>query len=299
MTAPEGPQRPAPAPQPPRGPQGGGRPGDGPTPGDDAPELLAPREQRRVEESVRTVGQAGRGPAVVGALVVGAFLLGLIRPWDLLGPSATDVARPAGPTAAAAAQGASAATGNALTAPDGTAGRGQTAPPAPSRALTCALPTQWRSASIEDWNGRPARVWKAVAVVTATGPGDPAIEFEPIVAATVTAIGWCAPVDGPERPPQTLAMALYRIRDGVPVPVGYDRLEPSESDVLGELWVPKPRGVGNRPTWPMGRYVIELRSPSGTYARYLGLELSDRVVRATPAPSNDVPSPSVAELPSP
>ena len=59
----------------------------------------------------------------------------------------------------------------------------------------------------------------------------------------------------------------------------YDRLEPRAPDALGELWVPPARGVGNRPPWPMGRYVIELRSPSGAYVRYLGLELADSVPR--------------------
>jgi hypothetical protein len=133
--------------------------------------------------------------------------------------------------------------------------------------------------------------------VPAAGPEDPAIPFEPIVAATVTAIGWCAPVDGVERPPQALVTALYRVRDGLAIPVGYDRLEPAAPDALGELWVPKPRGVGNRPTWPMGRYVIELRSASGAYVRYLGLELSDRVVRAAPDPAEPEASPPAASAP--
>ena len=53
-------------------------------------------------------------------------------------------------------------------------------------------------------------------------------------------------------------------------------------DVLGELWVPRPPTVGNRPDWPLGRYVIELRSASGGYVRYLGLELLDRIERASP-----------------
>ena len=294
MTAPQGPQRPA-HPQPPRAPQGAGRRGDGPTPGDDASAVLAPREERQVEESVRLVGRAGRGPVVVGALVVGAFLLGLIRPWDLLGPSTTDGAPPPRVTPGSPAPGATGIAGED-SVPDGTAAAGLTAPPAPTRALTCAFPTQWRSATIEDWNGRPARVWKAATVVTGSGPDDPAIQFEPIVAATITAIGWCAPVEGTERPPQAIDTALYRIRDGLAIPVAYDRLEPTAPDALGELWVPKPRGVGNRPKWPMGRYVIELRSSSGSYVRYLGLELSDQVVRASPGPSGPA-APSAASAP--
>jgi hypothetical protein len=251
---------------------------------------LAPHEERQVQESIRLVGRAGRGPVLVGALVVGAFLLGLIRPWDVLGPSTSDSAPPRGaPTAGSDVPGASSVAGE-ITMPDGTVPTGQPSPPPPSRALTCAFPMQWRSATIEDWNGRQARVWKAATVATGTGPDDPSIQFEAIVAATVTAIGWCAPVDGPERPPQAVRSTLYRIRNGIAIPVAYDRLEPVESDALGELWVPKPQGVGNRPTWPMGRYVIELRSPTGAYVRYLGLELSDRLVRTTPGASEPVAS---------
>lgn len=282
-------------PEPPRAPQGPGRHGDGPAPGDDAPVLLAPREERQVEESVRLVGRAGRGPAVVGALVVGAFLLGLVRPWDLLVPSAADGPPAPGMTAAPVVSGAS--DGAVISGPDATSRSGQTPPSVPARALTCAFPSQWRTATIEDWNGRQARVWKAATVVAASGPADPAIPLEPIVAATITAIGWCAPIDGADRPPLTLETALYRVEDGIPTPVAHDRLEPVEPDALGELWVPKPRGVGNRPTWPMGRYVIELRSPSGSYVRYLGLELSDRVVRATPGPSEPAASEPAASGP--
>jgi hypothetical protein len=130
-----------------------------------------------------------------------------------------------------------------------------------------------------------------------TGPDDPTIPFEPIVAATVTAIGWCAPVDGPDRPPRDIVATLYRLRDGVPVPVPYDRLEPPDPDAMGELWVPRAQSVGYRPTWPMGRYVIELRSPTGTYVRHLGMELSDVVLRATPGPSEPGPSEPGAAYP--
>ena len=245
--------------------------------------MLAPREERRIEESVRLVGPAGRGPLVVGVLVVGAFLLGLVRPWDLLVPSPTDGGGRSAALAGSPPPGAGAVSG--AVASGGSTTAGETAPREPTRALTCAYPTQWRSATIEEWNGKQARVWRAATVVPASGPGDPAIQFEPIVALTTTAIGWCAPVDEPDRPPMTLEAFLYRMDGGVAVRVPYDRLEPSAPDALGELWIPKPQGVGNRPTWPQGRYVIELRSPSGGYVRYLGLELSDRFVRPTPVPA--------------
>ena len=258
------------------------RPGGADAPGDLGPDVLAPREEALIESAVTALGQRGRGPVIVTALVVGAFLLGLFRPWDLLGPPGAIPAVETAPLAEATA-------GDGVpVAAESFAAAQQSAPPvpraAPRTAITCALPSQWRSSSIEDWTGRQARVWKAVEVVEATGPDDPSIPFEPIVSPTITAIGWCAPVDGPDRPPQNLTASLYRIRDGAALPLLYDRLEPREPDVLGELWVPRPLSVGNRPSWPVGRYVIELRSASGGYVRYLGLDLLDHIDRASPAP---------------
>ena len=239
----------------------------------DGEAVLAPREARLIEESVSTVGQRGRSPVVAAVLIAVAFLLGLLRPWDLV----------VAPGASTDAFGGSGPAGLALT---GSTGAEPTPPLSPTRQMTCAQPSEWRSSTIQDWAGRIARVWTAVDVVEATGPDDPAIPFEPVVAASVTAIGWCAPVDGLHRPPVAVIATLYRVQDGVARAVPYDRLEPAEPDSLGELWLPPPRGVGNRPTWPMGRYVIELRSETGTYRRFLGLELMDRVTRAaSPSPT--------------
>jgi hypothetical protein len=270
---------------PPRAPQTPGSRSGRSDAGDDEQARLAPREQAQIEQSVRLVGRAGRGPLVVAALVAGAFLLGLVRPWDFVAGPVDDGSRA---TVASGVADAPILADGPVTAP-GVEMR--TAPPAPSLTPTCAFPSQWRSATIEEWSGRPARVWRAAAVERVTGPDDPALPFEPIVAATVTAIGWCAPVDGPDRPPRDIVATLYRLRDGVPVPVPYDRLEPPDPDAQGELWVPRAQSVGYRPTWPMGRYVIELRSPTGRYVRHLGIELSDVVVRADPG----VADPGVAQ----
>lgn len=228
---------------------------------------------------------------LVAALVAAAFLVGLLRPWDMLAP--TPVASPDAPPVPGASQvpGASGALAGA------TAGA-TSAPAAPRRTPTCASPSQWRTATIEDWTGRQARVWKAAQVVDASGPDDPAIHFEPIVAASVTAIGWCAPVDGPDRPPRVLGATLYRLDEGGAVEIPYDRLEPDEPEAQGELWVPRALGVGNRPAWRMGRYVIELRSPSGSYVRYLGLDLTDRVVRGDSVTASPAPPSSASPPPS-
>ena len=269
MTGPGGPsqQRPAGPPSAPQAWSGGVR-RESLDPSDPAADPgLAPREAALIEESVTLVDRRGRGPAVAAVLIGAAFLLGLLRPWDLVVP-------------AGGSRGAYAAPGSDGLAVAGSSAAARTPPPSPTSQLTCAYPSQWRSSTIQDWAGRTARVWTAVEVVQATGPDDPTIPFEPVVAASVTAIGWCAPIDGPDRPPRALTASLFRIQDGVARGVPYDRLEPAAPDSLGELWLPRPRGVGNRPTWAMGRYVIELRSAGGAYRRFLGLELMDRVTRA-------------------
>jgi hypothetical protein len=273
---------------PPRSPQSGGRRSGDPV-SDEQPAGLAPREEQQLEESVRVVGRTGRGPVIVGVLVAAAFLLGLARPWDLLNAPAPDRGDAAAPDVAIASPAGDSSPGAEDFATPGVLAVAPTRPPTPpARALTCAFPSEWRSASIEDWSARPARVWRAAEVVEASGPDDPTIAFEPIVAATITAIGWCAPVDGPDRPPLGLTASLFRLRDGVAIPVPYDRLEPAQPDALGELWTPVVLGVGNRPPWPFGRYVIELRSGSGSYVRYLGIELLEHVERgAAGSPSPD------------
>ena len=256
-----------------------GRVGDPPArPADDlGPDVLAPREEALIEGAVASIGRSGRGPVIATALVAAAFLLGLFRPWDLLGAPATI---PPGPRPASSGASADQVAAVASGAP------APTAPSAPRSAITCAFPSQWLSSTIEDWTGRPARVWKVVEVVQASGPDDPSIQFAPIASPVITAIGWCAPVDGPDRPPQNLVATLYQVRDGIARAIPFDRLEPAQPDALGELWVPPAQNVGNRPPWPVGRYVIELRSPSGRYVRYLGLELTDRIVRPSADPES-------------
>src|SRR4051794_22716756 len=144
MTAPGGPSdsRPTHA-GPPRAPQGwsGGTRREGRDPPDtDADAVLAPREASLIEESVTLVGRRGRGPVVAAVLVAAAFLLGLLRPWDLVAPPRVpDEARPGGAVGASVA---------------GPAGLAATPPASPTSQLTCAYPTQWRSSTIQDWAGR-------------------------------------------------------------------------------------------------------------------------------------------------
>jgi hypothetical protein len=262
--------------------------------GDDA--RLGPREQARIDDAVVTVSRRGRGPVLVAALVVAAFLAGLVRPWDWVGGArdgaADGAADPGGRPGTIVAP-----------SPPGQAD-GATGPASAYQSPTCAYPSSWRTASLQLWAGREARVWSAAEATPADGPVDPAIVFHPLASDVVEAIGWCAPVTGPERPPLAAAGTLFRLEGGVAVEVPVDRLEPAAASALGELWVPPAEPDGRRLPWPEGRYVIRLATASGGYERYLGLEVGVPVRGAAPSPSSSpVPSPSsspaAAESPSP
>jgi hypothetical protein len=261
---------------------------------------LAPHEQARIDEAVVRVARRGRGPLVVAVLVVGAFILGLVRPWDWLAGDPAVASRP-DPGGAAGAAPAGAAPAGASRGPgdDGSGasrepGSGEAA--APLEAPTCGYPTGWRTASISLWAGARAQIWTAALAVTAAGPDDPAIPFHAIASEMVEAIGWCAPVSGPERPPLTAIGVLFRLRDGLATEVAVDRLQPVARDALGELWLPRARAPGPRSAWPAGRYVIRLATPTGSYVRYLGLEVGVPA-RAEPSPGDEPPTPGGAPSP--
>ena len=264
--------------------------------------VLAPREERALAEAVRPVAARGRGAPIAAVLIVLAFVVGLVRPWDFLGKAAPP-GQPAGSGAVAAATPAPGETtdpGDQGPVPTGTA-----------KAPTCGYPMGWRSATLQRWGGQRARVWSAVEVVgRATGPGDPSIPFNVVAGDDFTAIGWCAPVAGDERPPAVVPGRLFGYgAAGAIAELPYRRLEPPAPSALGELWVPvvaAPGASGTGPAWPAGRYVIELATPDGTWARWLGIELravptaSDLVtggpssVPSSSRPASPAPSPSPA-----
>jgi hypothetical protein len=262
------------------------RPGQGDDDADDA--RLLPGEQARIDDAVVAVGRGrGPGPVLVAALVVVAFLLGLVRPWDWLGGG------PAPGTSGASGDAGNRDGSGVTTAAGGTrqdpGGSGPIPGVVPVQAPTCGYPTSWRTAAISYWAGRRARIWTAAEAVSASGPADPSIPFEPLASDTVEAMGWCAPVGGPERPPLAAAGTLFRIQDGVATEVPVDRLEPAARDALGELWIPKAPAAGGRSPWTPGRYVVRLATPSGGYARYLGMVVGVATLGAGPSGSPEPP----------
>jgi hypothetical protein len=305
----------------------------GPPDGDADDEHLIERD--RATSSRLAVSPLGRGastrPLAVAALVVVVFMVSLARPWDWLPSSGRGDATPgeagvpASPAGRPAAGGSSAATAGS----DGSDGAWGGASEAAGvgdepRAPACGYPQDWRSAAIQIWAGRRAHVWTAVPAVRATGPADPSIPFEPVASVLVEAIGWCAPIGGPDRPPRDAVGTLFLIEGGVATAVPFVRLEPTTHDALGELWVPiagavpgssgdagavpgssgdagavpGSSGDAGAVRWPDGRYVIRLATPDGTYARYLGLEVRPPLEPA-PRPTSAVRPSSSASHPSP
>ena len=273
------------------------RPPAGLTPDEADEARLAPGEQARVDGAVVRVARRGRGPAVAAALVAGAFLLGLVRPWDWFPSGAARVPAPPAPVTEAGGVTPSPYAGVAALP---SSARADGDPEPASAAPTCAYPTAWRTATIQMWAGARARVWTAAEAVAATGVADPSIPFNPVPSDAVEAIGWCAPVTGPDRPPLTAEATLFRLVDGVATEVVVDRLEPAARDAFGELWLPQEQAGGRRPLWTPGRYVIRLAAPSGGYERYLGMQVG--LPEPVPEPSatpEPVPEPSAALTPEP
>jgi len=235
-------------------------------------------DERVVLPATERLGRKGPEPVLVFLLVAAAFFVGVVRPWDWLAPGGGVPEPQAGPT-----QGIAGDAGATRPAASGAATTRPTTPATPVAESTCAYPRTWRLATVQDWGGRTARVWSAADAVIASGPGDPAIPFVSVVTSTVTALGWCAPVTGSERPPKAAVGTLYRIGTDGPHVIGFDRLEPAAPDALGELWLPVPQSVGRRPPWAPGRYVIRLAAPGGSFERYLGIEVV-RAARSTDAP---------------
>jgi hypothetical protein len=234
-----------------------------------------PGQQPAFVESVQRVGSRGRSATITGVLLVAAFALGLVRPWDWLGAGASSGT--ANPPDRSAGVAAGIATPQPTASP--TPGPGTDA----AAAETCAYPQSWRSATLQRWAGREAQVWTAVEAVSASGPSDPAIPFQVVGGDEFRAIGWCAPVLGDDRPPLDARGRLFRLDGANADEVAYRLIAPAAPNALGELLAPD----GPDPAfWPPGRYVFELATPTGSWQRWLGLELREAGSPvATPAAS--------------
>jgi hypothetical protein len=197
------------------------------------------------------VGGASRAPAIALSLIIVFVAVAFAKPWERLAPtspgSTTD-----GPATAAVEVPRDREP--VVPAPSG----GQQA----VRAM-CLDPGSWRTTTIEQWQtDQTVRVWRAVELRTATGPTDPGIDVVPAVGEIVPAIGYCAPVKGPDRPGGPAELAAWRVDGDIATPIDLRQVAPARVvSEFGALFGPPDRGPG----WPAGVYVfrrIDLASGS-------------------------------------
>ncbi|HEV7809896.1 MAG TPA: hypothetical protein VGO64_04795, partial [Candidatus Limnocylindrales bacterium] len=143
----------------------------------------------------RRVAPRDRRPEMLAALVVLFVVLVIAKPWG----SALPAMAPAARTIIAAAE-----RPDPSPEPDGLA----------DLRHECADPLGWRVYSHESWTDERVRAWHRLdPVAGATGPLDPGIPVVGIGSGT-TALGYCSPWSGSERPPADASVVAWRIVDG-------------------------------------------------------------------------------------
>lgn len=149
----------------------------------------------------------------------------------------------------------------------------------------CDEPFGWRVYSREGpMRGMPFRVWSSVTPATsATGPTDPTIPLVQ-VGPTIEALGYCAPWEGADAPPQGVGVAAWELEpvDGSDGTVTARRLaldevapaRPSQFTGLYHAHDPAGAGASHDPneTWPHGRYVFLVAADG--WARWWAVEVS-------------------------
>ena len=140
----------------------------------------------------------------------------------------------------------------------------------------CLEPSGWRVYSVEHFGGQRVRSWTALTPATsATGPTDPRIPVIPVVSQAVLALGYCAPVYEPDKPPSNATTRIYRVGTvtiaGEKVmraaEISPTRIEPPGiASSLGAVYAPV-QGT----SWMDGTYIVRVEA-SG-YARWFGIQV--------------------------
>ena len=157
----------------------------------------------------------------------------------------------------------------------------------------------WQVASIDTWLKQDVRVWRAIEpLAAATGPDDPSIPSSPVVAYEVQALGWCAPVYGPDRPVGPAIVTAWLVRAGAVEQLGLRQVQPRGVTQFAALYVaagPCPpeascpvTGLGPalRP-WRTGRVVFHWQDLATDRSAWFAADvtISDALAPPTPAAS--------------
>lgn len=154
----------------------------------------------------------------------------------------------------------------------------------------------WEIVSLETWRTQDVRVWRAIEpLAAADGPADPAIPSVPVGALEVTALGWCAPAFGPQRPTGPARVSAWSVRNGVATDLALRQVQPAAVTPLAALYVPLtscPERTICAPLlrepvpgpWTTGRVVFHYVDAGGTTDAWLAADLDIAVPRPTGAP---------------
>jgi hypothetical protein len=142
----------------------------------------------------------------------------------------------------------------------------------------CLQPAGWRIFTTEHWSDRDVRVWRtALAFANAVDATDTRIPMTPVASRSVTTLGFCAPVSGPDRPPIEATVTVYRRDPGEPPTIlAVRRVQPAaRPSALGSVFSPplsKNLGMDDEIGWVSGVYVFRVGAfTPGAYVRWLGV----------------------------
>jgi hypothetical protein len=215
---------------------------------------------RSAAEPIRfdaAVGGRSRIPAVLAALAVAFAALVLVLPRLEPGPPSAALplpsSAPSAPVVAAAPAPTSRGVGGSR-ARDRAAMSSRPAPTAGVEAI-CMEPETWRTATIEQWHpDQRVRVWRALDPQPANGPADPSIARVPAVGEAIAAIGYCAPVVGPDEPTSRATVAAWRLDGSVATSIPLRQMAPVGGEAtFGALFAPPD---ARDSSWPTGVYVF-------------------------------------------
>lgn len=212
-------------------------------------------------EPTRTTRLGGPDPAPgrLIAVIAVALVVALLKPW----PTGESAPRTSGLSPRPAAS--------------PTATPRPTSDPRADLRLHCHEPSGWRVYAHESWHRGFIRTWRQIQPATeATGPLDAAL---PVVRVPdrVTALGYCAPWQGSDRPPADARLTVWLVLEDDDADDAVAALElvhvaPADETTLGGLFTPAsvglwfgepdPEHVGGRmeAPWPVNRYAFALQS---------------------------------------
>jgi len=219
------------------------------------------------------IADPGRGPGVALAAAAVFLVLAILKPWTAI-PGFE-----AGGSPGTGAGGPNPEQGTG----SGAAPQRSSASPAADMASDlerhCPQPAGWRVFAHERWSGGTVRSWKSLTPARdASGPLDPTIPVVQVTSQQIPLLGYCAPWRGPDKPPDTAAVRVWRLvpNDRLDTPGGDTRAQtaellrlqhvfPGEATILGALYAP-PSVAGAPPnrgpraieSWPTGLYVFGL-----------------------------------------